>query len=69
MTRKDCEKKLLEKLEESWAIYRKYHPKGEYLDMCALVTDEGELVLQGNNQYYDVDKNNPIEFSERKKNA
>ena len=60
MTRKDCEKKILDKLAEVWKIYQKYRPAGEYLEMCVMVTDDGELKTSVHNQYWGPDEHSPI---------
>lgn len=65
MTRKDCEKKILDKLAEIWAIYRKYAPRGEYLEMILMVTDEGLLKTGVNNVYWEEDQHNPIQVETR----
>lgn len=65
MTRKDCEKKIADKMAEIWGIYRKYNPRGEYLSLYMLITDEGELKLCATNAPDDADRYSPLEMEIR----
>ena len=43
MTRKECEKKLLDQLEAAWKTLMAFDPKAEHLDM--FVTVDGGCVM------------------------
>lgn len=64
MTRKDCEKKISEKLKEIWKIYQKYNPNGTYINCCLMVCEDG-LKVEASNEYWEADQHQPIQFEER----
>ena len=37
MTRKECEKKLLDLMEEAWIVFKDAHPNGTHLAMFSTV--------------------------------
>ena len=43
MTTRECEKKLLDLLDEAWALFREYDPRGDHLTMFA--TADGRCVM------------------------
>ena len=45
MTRKECEKKLLDQLEAAWDLFKAVYPEAEYLNMFA--TADGCCVMGG----------------------
>lgn len=48
MTRKECEQKILEKIDEIMAIYLQYNPDGDYLSISC--RRSGAFV---NNEYWE----------------
>ena len=43
MTRKECEKKLLDQLENAWKTLKAFDPEAEHLDM--FTTKDGHCVM------------------------
>lgn len=43
MVTKDCEKKLLDMMDDAWTLFKAYHPKGVHLTMFA--TADGCCVM------------------------
>lgn len=60
MNRQECEKKILEKLEEIVAIYHEYNQEGDYLYLSYMKDDDGVDKISFNNSYWEDDKENPI---------
>lgn len=54
MTRQECEKKILEKLEEIVDIYHEYHPSGRYLNLDYMSDEDGDF-YGFNNRYWVFD--------------
>ena len=59
MTKKECEKRILEKLKEIKAIHEAYNPNANFLSI--LVTED---FLQFNNVYWAEDSKYPLNGSE-----
>lgn len=64
MTRKDCEKKIKDKMVEIWKLYQKYNPGGGYLEMHLMVCDDGVKAIAHNSDW-DDDQHHPLRFEER----
>ena len=43
MTRRECEKKLTDLMEQAYALFKQFNPDGNHLSMFA--TDDGNQVL------------------------
>lgn len=43
MTRKECEKKLVDLMEEAYKVFKEYDPTGSHLSMFA--TDDGHCAM------------------------
>lgn len=55
MTRQECEQQILDKMKEISDLYLQYNPTGKYL--AVFYTENG---ISANNQYWEEDKNLPI---------
>lgn len=51
MTREECEKKIIEKLQEIEKIYKEYAPKEDYLSMAL-----SDGMIMGNNGHHAINK-------------
>lgn len=58
MTREECEKAILAKIEEIAEIYHQYNPDGKYLDMCMNGDDGTHMSV--NNAYFGEDRTAPL---------
>lgn len=57
LTRKECERQIIEKLKEIAKIHKQYNPNANYLDLCII---ESDGYYNAVNQYSSVDKDAPI---------